>query len=376
MKIRTFWRSNVCDANLFARLFFIVPVAMCVESSICVMGQSQSSSVALRNVRIEDEKDERVTVLISEGKLKRISDDSLIPLGAVVIDGGGSFLAVGADGTYKLTSSLSSPSSSTKLVKTSNASYPKVSKASTDPRDLKDSPDSPQQQQVHDSLASQVTDPSAPLSTITFTNKYIPSHWRVDDDENELNIQAAIPYKFGGKPNIFRVTAPFVTNSPAPGARNGIGDVGLLNITILHQKWGNLAIGPVASFGTNKGPGVDTFSIGPAIGAVLKKERWVYGVFNQNLFSFGGDIAVTNLQPILAYTLNSKVSFAIGDAQFTFDWKRGGKLVNAPASGQVNYIHMFGKQPVRFFINAQYNFINDFGARKWTLSPGFALILR
>ena len=74
--------------------------------------------------------------------------------------------------------------------------------------------------------------------------------------------------------------------------------------------------------------------------------------------------------------LNRKVSFAMGDAQFTFDWKRGGRLVNAPASGQVNYIHMFGKQPVRFFVNAQYNFINDIGARKWTLSPGFALILR
>ena len=27
-------------------------------------------------------------------------------------------------------------------------------------------------------------------------------------------------------------------------------------------------------------------------------------------------------------------------------------------------------------IASQYNFINDFGARKWTLSPGFALILR
>jgi hypothetical protein len=89
-------------------LFFIVPVAMCVESSICVMGQSQSSSVALRNVRIEDEKDERVTVLISEGKLKRISDDSLIPLGAVVIDGGGSFLAVGALGRLERLAELAS----------------------------------------------------------------------------------------------------------------------------------------------------------------------------------------------------------------------------------------------------------------------------
>ena len=51
-------------------------------------------------------------------------------------------------------------------------------------------------------------------------------------------------------------------------------------------------------------------------------------------------------------------------------------MTTFPIAGQVNYIALIGKQPVRFFFNGQYNVINDFGQRKWQLTPGFALILK
>ena len=361
--------------------------------------------VLFRNVQIADANGVLVnaSVLINSGKITRVDRDSPTPAGAVVIDGGGSVLALSADGTINLSSPLKTTdsrenNSAVVDLKTNPPKEADLSSSSTpirQPRqkeigfdqtvysepkttrpNLNSLARSPiRQQGPQDDLASKVVDPSAPLSTILFQEKYVPSLWGIDDDENEVMMQVAIPWKLAKKANIFRVTVPLLTNTPEPG-NNGVGDVGILNVTVLPQKWGKLLIGPVASFGTNKGPGVDTFSIGPAVGAIFKHGKWLYGVFNQNLFSFGGDIATSQFQPILAYTVNPKVSLAIGDAQYVFNWKRGGRLTAAPLSGQINYIHMFGEQPVRFFFNAQYSVVNDFGARKWTLSPGFALILK
>jgi hypothetical protein len=101
---------------------------------------------------------------------------------------------------------------------------------------------------------------------------------------------------------------------------------------------------------------------------------WTYGVFSQNLFSLD-DIATTQIQPILAYTVNKKVSLSLGDTQYTVDWDKG-RFVNLPLGVQVNYITHFGEQPVRLFVNPQYNMKNEFGSRKWTITTGLALIVR
>jgi hypothetical protein len=221
-------------------------------------------------------------------------------------------------------------------------------------------------------LAAQVVDPTAPLKTFILQNRYSPSLWGLDDKQNDLLFQAGIPHELLSMPNIFRISVPYVTSQPS--GERGLGDVEIFDVFLYQRGWGTLALGGVVSAGTNKGPGVDTFSIGPAIGAVLRKNKWTYGVFNQNFFSFG-DISRTQIQPILAYTLNEKVSFAIGDAQFTMDWNKG-RIVNVPLSAQVNYIGYLHKQPVRFFFNSQYNAVNEPGTRKWTLSLGVAAIVK
>jgi hypothetical protein len=232
-----------------------------------------------------------------------------------------------------------------------------------------------QQQQPAGNLAQDVTDPTAPLTTLTFQNRYVPSLWGIDDDLNEFSVQFALPYKLGGKAQIFRAIIPYFTNTPSPGKNNGVGDVALANITLFPEEWGTFAVGGVASLGTNKGPGVDTFAFGPAVGAVTKRGKFLFGFLNQNLFSVGGDIKITQIQPIVSYTLNRKVSFAIGDAQTTIDWNQR-KFVAVPLSFQTNYIAMLGKQPIRLFFNPQYSFVNNSGQRKWTIGGGFALLLR
>ena len=104
---------------------------------------------------------------------------------------------------------------------------------------------------------------------------------------------------------------------------------------------------------------------------MLRSPKWTYGVFSQNLFSFG-DIASSQLQPILAYTMSTKVSVSLGDMQITYDWKKG-RFVNLPPSVQANYITAVGQQPIRLFFNPQYNAKNEFGTRQWTLIAGVAL---
>ena len=222
------------------------------------------------------------------------------------------------------------------------------------------------------SLAAQVVDPTAPLKVLTLQDQFAPSLWGINDNDNEVAIRIAIPHNAFGAPNIMRLTVPYITSQPS--GKRGLSDVAIFDIVINERKWGTLVYGGVASAGPNKGAGLNTFAIGPVLGAVFKKHKWTYGIFNQNLLSFG-DIDNTQLQPILAYTFSDKVSLNYGDAQFTFDWNKE-RFVNVPASLQVNYIASVAKQPIRLFVNPQYNIVNEAGTRKWSITTGFALIVK
>lgn len=222
------------------------------------------------------------------------------------------------------------------------------------------------------SLAAQVVDPTAPLKELTFKDTFSPSLWGIDDRQNEIAFRARIPHDAFGMPNILRVTVPYVTGDPS-GIR-GLGEVELLDIFLYPNKWGTIAAGGVVSAGANKGPGINTLAIGPVLGVVVKKSKWTYGLFNQNFFSFG-DIAITQLQPVLAYTFNDKFSVAYGDAQCTVDWKKS-KFVDVPLSAQVNFISSIPHQPVRYFVNPQYNIVNETGTRKWSVIAGVSFIVK
>lgn len=353
-------------------------------------------ALVVRNVWIvkaPDQTLEKADVMIVEGRLVRLDDASPAPAEATILDGGGTVLQLLADGSIKLTQNTvaNTPDSAfakneapdpvtfkTASLKIPNGPSARDARASlsTQPTEsgLGRQPPPAQQQKPAANLAQDVTDPTAPLTTLTFQNRYVPSLWGVNDQLNEFSVQLALPYKLAGKPQIFRAIVPYFTDTPSPENR-GVGDVSLANITITPTKWGAYAVGGVASLGTNKGPGVDTFAAGPAVAAITKRGKWIFGFLNQNLFSFGGDIKITQLQPIASYTLNKKVSFAIGDSQIVTDWNQG-KVVAVPLSFQANYIAMIGKQPIRLYLNPQYNVVNSFGQRKWTVGTGFALLLR
>jgi len=223
------------------------------------------------------------------------------------------------------------------------------------------------------SLATQVVDPTAPLKFMNLQNIYSWSTWGFNDRQNQAAFRANIPHDAFGLQNVMRVTTPYTTSQPS-GLR-GLDDVVMYNIFVYPEKRGSLALGGDIFLGTNKGPGINTFAIGPTLGIVMKKNKWLYGVFNQNFFSFG-DIATTQLNPVLAYTFNDKLSVAYGnDAQYTLDWKKS-RFVNAPLSIEINYISSIPHQTVRYFVNPQYNFVNETGARKWSINAGVGFIVK
>jgi len=230
----------------------------------------------------------------------------------------------------------------------------------------------PQAGQEKQNLAGAVVDPTAEIKTLTAQYKYAPSYWGVDGDANEFAFQFGIPHRAFGVPNIMRITIPYLITTPVGSP--GLTDLAVFDVVLVKRAWGTLAIGAVSTFGPDKDPDIDTFAIGPAIGAVLKKNNWTYGAFSQNLFSFG-DIATTQIQPILAYTLNTSWSFSLGDMQITWDWNKG-RFVNIPLSAQANYITGLAEQPIRLFSNPQYNLMNETGTRRWNLIGGIALIVR
>jgi hypothetical protein len=371
-----------------ARLTLLATVlwVLCCATSAVAQNSGQGG-VLIRNVLVADgERTVKSDVMVSGGRLERVAEGAPAPAGAVVIDGGGNVLTLAADGGIKLSPVGNTAPASPLTVADAAYAKPVNGKGYLEPgggessgaaRAQAQTPASqggaPQAgQQAEDNLAAAVVDPTASLKTITFQNKFSPSLWGVDDEQNDVDMQLGIPHSAFGQRNILRVTIPYTTSS-ATGTR-GLSDVSVFNILLFPKKWGTLAIGAVASVGTNKGPGIDTFALGPAVGLIFKKHKWTYGVFSQNLFSLD-DTATTQLQPILAYTLNKKVSFALGDTQYTYDWKKE-RFVNLPLGVQVNYITHFGEQPIRLFVNPQYNMKNEFGSRKWTITTGLALIVR
>jgi hypothetical protein len=373
----------------------LMTAALCVLfGAASAFGQASGQGcVLIRNVLIADDGGERMVradVLVTGGRLVRLADNSPAPAGTVVIDGGGSTLKLDADGEIKLSPATDSqrPTLRTASLTDAHAASAELTHSNVSPRSRRGESNGTGHAQTQpstaqsgapqagkpaeDNLAAAVVDPTAALKTISFQNKFSPSLWGVDDEQNDVDLQLGIPHSAFGQRNILRVTIPYSTSSPS-GAR-GLSDVSVFNILLFPKKWGTLAVGAVASLGTNKGPGIDTFALGPAVGVVLKKNKWTYGVFSQNLFSLG-DIATTQIQPVLAYTVNKKVSVSLGDTQYTVDWNKG-RFVNLPLGVQVNYITRFGEQPVKLFVNPQYNTKNEFGSRKWTITTGLALIVR
>ena len=115
------------------------------------------------------------------------------------------------------------------------------------------------------------------------------------------------------------MTVPYQVSGPGP---EGLEDVTIFDMVILPQSWGRLGVGVVGSFAAATSDVSAHATAGPAIGFVAGVSKKLnLGLFNQNLF--GNDVAISQIQPILAYQLGSGWSLSLGDLQWPYDWDRG-----------------------------------------------------
>jgi hypothetical protein len=220
-----------------------------------------------------------------------------------------------------------------------------------------------------ESLSSKVVNPIAFLTRVTAENKYSPSLWDSGGEENQVEGDFVIPFEAFTRQNLARVKVIFETSKP--DGTHGLSESEVFYLLLSERRWGTFGAGVTAHLTSQTSDQLGTIAPGPAVGAVIKHGKWKYGLFNQNFLSH--TFAETELQPILAYTFNTRWSAEIGDAQYTYDWKTH-RVTLIPLSGQVNRIVSINGQSVHFFFRAQYNVKNASGSDKWTLATGVSVL--
>jgi len=210
-----------------------------------------------------------------------------------------------------------------------------------------------------DELSRQATDPTASLMAFNLINDFKRSYYGSDATGFEFRFQPVIPFKAFGAANILRVVVPYQGSGPGD---EGLKSVSIFDLVVLPQKWGRLGVGPVMNVQESASDSEGKFAIGPAVGAVVPmSKKFSVGAFTQNLFGTG--VAITQLQPIVAYQLGHGWALSAGDLQFAYDWNRE-EWVSIPLGFQIGVVRAIARQPFRFGLNPQWNLKDITGADK------------
>ena len=208
-------------------------------------------------------------------------------------------------------------------------------------------------------LSRQATDPTASLMAFNFIGEFMTSYHGLDDHGFTFKFQPVVPFQAWHVSNILRVVVPYQVDGPGD---EGLKGVSIFDLVVLPQKWGRLGIGPVMSLSESASDAESKFAIGPAVGAMVPiSKKLSVGAFTQNLFATG--VAITQLQPIVAYQLGHGWALSAGDLQFVYDWDMG-EWVSVPIGFQIGKVQKVAGQPMRLSLNPQWNLKDITGASK------------
>ena len=222
-------------------------------------------------------------------------------------------------------------------------------------------------------LSAQATDPTASLMSFSLYGDYTASFHGASaglpGDALVTAFRPVIPFTAFGQKNILRMTVPYQVSGRG---EEELKDIALFDLVVFDRDWGRVGVGAVASFSTSD-QAADEVAAGPAIGFVRPLSKGLnVGLFNQNLFA--GDTAISQLQPIIAYQLAPGWSLSAGDLQLVYDWKAG-RWLSLPLGIQLGKVTKLGSQPVRWYVNPQYNFADDHGLPGWSVKLGITLLV-
>jgi hypothetical protein len=210
-----------------------------------------------------------------------------------------------------------------------------------------------------DELSRQATDPTASLMAFNFIGEFTTSYHGLDDHGFTFKFQPVVPFQAGHVSNILRLVVPYQVDGPGD---EGLKSVSIFDLVVLPQKWGRLGLGPVMNLSESASDAESKFAIGPAVGAMVPiSKKLSVGAFTQNLFATG--VAITQLQPIVAYQLGNGWALSAGDLQFVYDWDMG-EWVSVPIGFQIGKVQKVAGQPMRFSLNPQWNLKDITGASK------------
>jgi hypothetical protein len=226
-----------------------------------------------------------------------------------------------------------------------------------------------QQPARQEDVSAKVINPIAFLMKFTMENDYSPSLWDKRGEENQVQAEIVSPFEAFANQNLFRIKMFFETSSP-DGTR-GLSQSQVIDLILSQRRWGTLGAGVTAQLTAQTSDRLGAVSPGPAVGVVVDRGKWRYGVLNQNFFS--DNVAETEIQPILGYEFNDRWSAELGDIQYSYDWKKD-RVTSIPISAQLNRILPRDKESVQLFFTAEYNLKNIAGQTMWTLTAGVTLI--
>lgn len=223
--------------------------------------------------------------------------------------------------------------------------------------------------QTAEELSVEATDPTASLFQLNLIGDITPGYNDADESGFAFRFQPVIPFQVWGWNNIMRIQAPYQTSGLGP---EGLNQVTIFDLVLVEESWGRWGVGPVVQLSEGASDRDAQFGIGPAVGGVygLNPDLAV-GLFNQNLF--GDDLATSAFQPVVAYQLGNGWALAAGDLQFVFDWHEG-SFIQAPLGFQLGVVRPILGQPMRFFVNPQWNLVDHPGSFDSKILIGMTLI--
>lgn len=222
-------------------------------------------------------------------------------------------------------------------------------------------------------LSQAASDPTASVMSFQATWSHA-AEFRVLNDEtsDELQLRAAIPHHAFGHNNIFRITFPLVVDSP--GADFGAADTTVFNLTTFNRSWGRFGVGAVALIPTGGSDrGAEKWGIGPALGFVNSSHRGLlWGVFNQNVFSFAGDddranVNISIAQPILNLSLGDGWSVGASEMNVTYDWEQD-DFVSLPLGVGVSKLTRRFGPAIQFNLQYEHDFADEYIGPEDTIS--------
>jgi hypothetical protein len=213
------------------------------------------------------------------------------------------------------------------------------------------------------SLAQAAEDPTASLMNVQVGDWYTSDfHNLSGEDANTVILRSALPLQVGKQSHIMRITLPFITDSPF--IDSGLSDTTIFDLMTFDKSWGRWGVGAVALLPTGgEERGAEKWGLGPALGFTARSETFLWGLFNQNIFTVAGeddrdDINVSVLQPILSIALGNGWSTGVSEMAITYDWENS-EWTSLPLGFKLAKLTRFGKLPVQFNFQYEYNFADD-----------------